>query len=139
MTNERPIAVFGFSGQVARALIRRAHVRGIPLVAGGRDGADICGRAKLKAFFERYQPWVAINAAAYTAVDKAESEPDVARRLNAEGPATLATLCADANVPLIHLSTGYVFDGKKGAPYDESDARRPLNVYDETKLAGEAA
>lgn len=139
MTSARPIAVIGSSGQVARALVRAAHLRGVKLVAGGRDAASICDRAKLQSFLERHQPWIAINAAAYTAVDKAESEPQAAHRVNAEGAAALANMCADANLPLIHLSTDYVFDGRKGEPYNEQDVRRPVNVYGASKVAGEDA
>ncbi len=80
-----------------------------------------------------------INAAAYTAVDKAESESDAAYRANRDGPATLARLCAQAGIPLIHVSTDYVFDGEKPAPYVETDFVAPQGVYGASKLAGEQA
>jgi dTDP-4-dehydrorhamnose reductase len=82
---------------------------------------------------------IVINGAAYTAVDKAESEPDLAHRINAGSVAALAEACAKRDVPVLHLSTDYVFDGTKPAPYVETDATNPLNVYGRTKLAGEIA
>ena len=85
-------------------------------------------------------PWHAvINAAAYTNVDRAESERDLAFAINADAPATLAGETARHGIPLIHISTDYVFDGRKGAPYVETDATAPLNVYGQSKLAGEHA
>jgi dTDP-4-dehydrorhamnose reductase len=80
-----------------------------------------------------------VNAAAYTAVDKAEAEPESAWRANRDGPAQLAAWCAETGVPLIHVSTDYVFDGRKGAPYVETDPTSPTGVYGASKLAGEQA
>ena len=80
-----------------------------------------------------------VNAAAWTAVDAAESDPGGAARANRDGPALLATLCEEASIPLIHVSTDYVFDGDKGAPYVETDATSPTGVYGRTKQAGEQA
>lgn len=85
------------------------------------------------------RPDVVINAAAYTAVDKAESEPDLAYAINARGPGSLAAACAERGVPLIHISTDYVFDGSKTSPYREDDAIAPLGVYGQSKADGEAA
>lgn len=84
-------------------------------------------------------PRVVVNAAAYTAVDRAESEPDQATRANATGPALLARYCAEAAIPLIHVSTDYVFDGEKHAPYVETDPTNPTGVYGATKREGEVA
>jgi dTDP-4-dehydrorhamnose reductase len=84
-------------------------------------------------------PRILVNAAAYTAVDKAESQPDEAMRANATGPALLARYCNDAGIPLIHVSTDYVFDGDKGAPYVETDPTSPTGVYGATKRDGEIA
>ncbi len=78
-----------------------------------------------------------INAAAYTAVDKAESEPDAAMALNRDGPAALARACADLDIPLVHISTDYVFDGTKPAPYVETDPKAPISVYGRSKSEGE--
>ena len=80
-----------------------------------------------------------VNATAYTAVDRAETEADAAMRVNRDGPAALAAWCAEAGIPLIHVSTDYVFDGLKGAPYVETDPTNPTGVYGATKLAGEQA
>src|SRR5262249_52287125 len=85
------------------------------------------------------RPSLVVNAAAYTAVDRAEGEVEAARRANALGPAVVAKACADAGIPLIHISTDYVFDGGKRTPYRENDAIAPLGVYGRTKAEGEAA
>ena len=89
--------------------------------------------------FEAACPALLVNAAAWTGVDTAEAEPDAAGRANRDGPATLAALCADAGIPMIHVSTDYVFDGLKGAPYTEADPTSPTGVYGRTKLEGEQA
>ena len=133
------IAVIGASGQVAKALARAAHSRGEDLVCVGRPAADIADPASLADVFQRLKPALVINAAAYTAVDKAESEPDAARAANELGPAHLAALCAANTVPLIHISTDYVFDGRATVPYTEDDQRAPISVYGHTKSAGEDA
>ena len=86
-----------------------------------------------------FGPALVVNAAAWTAVDAAEADPDAAARANRDGPALLAALCAEAGLPLIHVSTDYVFDGLKGAPYVETDPPCPTGVYGDTKLAGEQA
>lgn len=135
----KTIAVIGGSGQVAKALMRAAHAHGTNVVAKGRPDVDLADLDRIAGFLYETQPAVVINAAAYTAVDKAESEPDAAFRVNAEGPARLAVLCATAGVPLIHISTDYVFDGSKRSAYVEDDAICPLNVYGASKAAGEHA
>lgn len=133
------IAVVGASGQVARALQRAGGWRGVKVVASGRPETDIADPVSVMALLLRARPRLVINAAAYTAVDKAESEPDLACRINAEGPCQLARICALNDIPLIHLSSDYVFDGAKPAPYVETDAPAPLGVYGASKLAGEDA
>jgi dTDP-4-dehydrorhamnose reductase len=133
------ITVIGASGQVAKALARAAHSRGETLVCFGRPAVDIADSASLSGVFQRSKPALVINAAAYTAVDKAESEPDAARTANELGPAHLAALCCAHGVPLIHISTDYVFDGRATVPYTEDDQRAPINVYGHTKSAGEDA
>lgn len=133
------IAILGGSGQVARALMREASVRGIQAAAGGRPGVDIADYRSVAAFLYETQPRVVINAAAYTAVDKAETDTDEAFRINAEAPARIAVMCAAAGVPLIQLSTDYVFDGQQSRPFVEDDAVHPLNVYGASKAAGELA
>lgn len=133
------IAILGRSGQVARALMREASERGIDAAAVGRPDVEITDYHSVAAYLYEAQPRVVINAAAYTAVDKAESEPDEAFRVNAEAPARLAVMCAAAGVPLLHISTDYVFDGRLERPYLEDDAMQPLSVYGASKAAGEQA
>ncbi len=133
------IAVVGSRGQVARALVRVAAERGINLVARGRPEADLTERAGLAAFLAATNPALVVNAAAYTAVDKAEAEREAAFALNAEGPGRLAQLCGARGVPLVHLSTDYVFDGRGTRPYREDDAIAPASVYGASKAAGEVA
>jgi dTDP-4-dehydrorhamnose reductase len=133
------ILVIGRSGQVARAL---AALTGpdLRLVCAGReDGLDLTQPATVAAAIGTFQPALLVNAAAYTGVDRAESERTAAFVLNRDGPAMVADLAAAAGLPLIHLSTDYVFDGDKAGPYVEADPVRPVCVYGATKAAGEAA
>jgi dTDP-4-dehydrorhamnose reductase len=133
----RPILVSGGSGQLARTLEELRSDR--PMVRIGRPDFDFDRPQTLTAALDGLRPTLVVNAAAYTAVDKAESEPDAARRANADGPGLIAAWCARAGIPLIHISTDYVFDGNKGAPYVETDPTSPGGVYGATKLAGEQA
>ncbi len=130
------LLVTGGSGQLARAILAHAP-SGARCV--GRPDFDFARPETLAATLASTRPTLVINAAAYTAVDRAESEPEAARVANEDGPALLARLCAEADIPLIHVSTDYVFDGTKGAPYTESDPPTPASVYGATKLAGERA
>jgi len=139
MTGAGTIAVVGASGQVAKALARAARCTGVDLVAGGRAEVDLCEPVGLMGFLLKTRPRLVVNAAAYTAVDKAESEPELAHRVNAEGAGHLARICALQDLPLVHLSTDYVFDGANTAPYVETDLPAPLNAYGSSKLAGEQA
>jgi dTDP-4-dehydrorhamnose reductase len=132
-----PILVTGGSGQLATALVEGGSE--LPIRRVGRPEFDFDRPETLAAVFASVRPCLVVNAAAYTAVDAAETNEAVAMRANAEGPAALATLCRHAGAPLIHISTDYVFDGLKGAPYTEADATSPQCVYGETKLAGEQA
>lgn len=132
----RPILVTGGSGQLASALVAAARV---PLVRVGRPEFDFDLPETIEAAFRRASPWLVVNAAAYTAVDVAEDDAAAAYRANRDGPAILARLCAAAGVPLIHVSTDYVFDGLKDAPYVETDPVAPQGVYGASKLAGEEA
>jgi dTDP-4-dehydrorhamnose reductase len=132
------LLILGRDGQVGTALTQLLAPLG-SVIALGRDGADLAQPEQLAAIVRREQPDVIVNAGAYTAVDKAESEPDLARRVNADGPAALARVAAERDAWLIHYSTDYVFDGEKPEPYVEDDATAPLNVYGMTKRAGELA
>lgn len=128
------ILVFGKTGQVAVELQRQAEV-----VALGRDHADLSDPASCAAAIRAHQPKVVINAAAYTAVDKAEEDEALATVINGEAPAAMAKACADLGIPFLHISTDYVFDGSSEAAWTTGDAVSPLNAYGRSKLAGEQA
>jgi dTDP-4-dehydrorhamnose reductase len=132
-----PILITGGTGQLAGTLAAMAGDR--TLLRVGRPEFDFDRLQALPALLERVAPSLIVNAAAYTAVDRAEGDAEAAARANSEGPAILAAYCAQAGIPLIHVSTDYVFDGDKGAPYAETDAPNPTGVYGATKLAGEQA
>lgn len=130
-----PILVVGTSGQLGTELMQRGdprHVVGVDLPEF--DCRDANG---VRTAFARFQPALVINAAAYTAVDKAEAETALAFAVNCDGPANLAAACAEARIPLLHVSTDYVFDGGKSGAYRETDPVGPLGVYGASKLAGE--
>ncbi len=133
----RPILIAGGSGQVARAL--EAHAGDLTVQRIGRPELDFDNPATIPATLEAISPRMILNAAAYTAVDKAESEPEAADRANHLGPKLLAEYCARVRIPLIHISTDYVFDGAKGVPYVEADPTSPTGIYGSTKLSGEQA
>ena len=132
----QPILVTGGSGQLATEL---AALGGARVHRVGRPDFDFDKPETIAATFEAVRPWLVVNAAAYTAVDAAETDQDAAYRANRDGPAALAALCAGAGVPLIHVSTDYVYDGSKPAPYVETDPIAPQSVYGASKAAGEAA
>jgi dTDP-4-dehydrorhamnose reductase len=133
------IVVFGGNGQLGRELSRAAASRTIALHALSHAEADIAGGAAVAAVLARLKPTVVVNAAAYTKVDLAESNVEEARKGNEIGPAILAEACAAADVPLVHISTDYVFDGHKESAYRETDPVCPISVYGRTKAAGEEA
>lgn len=133
------ILVTGAQGQVGLSLAETAAARGVELLAVGRADLDITRKSSVDAGMLAHKPDVVVNAAAYTAVDKAESEPDKAHLVNATGAGNVAEACRAAGVPIIHISTDFIFDGMKAAPYSESEAPLPLSVYGCTKLAGEKA
>jgi dTDP-4-dehydrorhamnose reductase len=129
--------LFGGTGQVGEELRALALPKNVELVAPKRGELDLQD-SRATACIIREQSWSAvINAAAYTDVDGAESEQHVAFAMNAEVPSRLAAETGRRGIPLVHISTDYVFDGRKGAPYVEEDAVAPLNVYGRSKLAGE--
>jgi len=132
------ILVLGRSGQVARELEKLGAPPGFALEFAGRERLDLAV-ADPGPLVEALRPAAVINAAAYTAVDKAEREPEAAFRLNRDVPAALARACAEAGVPLVHFSTDYVFDGAKPEPYVETDPVNPAGVYAASKAEGEAA
>ena len=133
------IAVTGRTGQVVSALLERGAAAGHEVVAVGRPDLDLAEATDAIAAFAAVKPDVIVSAAAHTAVDKAESEPDLAHAINARGAGAVARAAAALGVPVIHLSTDYVFDGSKPTPLVESDPVAPLGVYGASKLAGEEA
>ena len=132
------LLVTGQQGQVARSLVYQAkrHPE-IEVMAVGRPQLDLENPASVRAAINAARPDIVVNAVAYTAVDKAEQEEAKAFAINRDGAAVVAAACLC--VPLIHLSTDYVFSGAKPEPYVESDATCPINVYGKSKLAGEIA
>jgi dTDP-4-dehydrorhamnose reductase len=133
-----PILLFGANGQLGFELQRSLAVLG-PLVCLDRAQCDVTDMQAIRAAFERAQPVVVVNAAAYTAVDKAEEAAELARKVNAEAPQVMAHSAALIGARLIHFSTDYVFDGESAEPYQETDQTNPQSVYGRTKLDGEAA
>ncbi|MGV6492662.1 dTDP-4-dehydrorhamnose reductase [Stenotrophomonas rhizophila] len=142
------VLLFGGNGQLGQELQRALAPLGT-LVATTRSGtlpdgsacetADFNEPESLAVLLDRVRPEVVVNAAAYTAVDRAEDDRDAAWRANAEAPGVIARWCAAVGVPLVHYSTDYVFDGQGTRPYREDDATAPLGVYGASKLAGEEA
>lgn len=128
------ILVFGKTGQVATELQLQADVTALD-----RHAADLSDPASCAAAIREHRPDVVINAAAYTAVDRAEEEPDLAQMINAQAPAAMAQACADLGIPFLHVSTDYVFDGSGTDPWQVNDPIAPLSVYGRTKAAGEEA
>ncbi|MBC6983656.1 dTDP-4-dehydrorhamnose reductase [Caulobacter sp. 17J80-11] len=131
---------FGSTGQIGRALVDQAARRDVEIVALDRSRVDLrASDAVARAVREAGPVDLVVNAAAFTRVDDAEAAEEEAFAVNAEAPQAMAEACARRDLPLVHFSTDYVFDGEKGAPYAEGDAPRPLNAYGRSKLAGERA
>jgi dTDP-4-dehydrorhamnose reductase len=134
------LLVTGTNGQVARALVDRAgQFPQITVIAVGRPQLDFENIATIHPAISNARPDLIVNAAAYTAVDRAEQEPQRAYAVNRDGAAAVAAAAREMDVPLLHLSTDYVFSGSKNAPYLEDDETEPLGIYGQSKLAGELA
>lgn len=125
----------GAQGQVAQSIVQQNT--SFDILALTRQELDITNHQQVFKTIQRTRPDIVINAAAYTAVDLAEKEQDLAYQINRDGADIIAKACALYHVPMIHLSTDYVFDGKKTAPYDEHDAASPLSTYGKSKYEGE--
>ena len=131
------VLVIGSSGQLGYELLRAALPTGMTVTGVDLDGIDITSAASVAAGLAANPCELVVNAAAYTAVDRAEGESAVAFAVNRDGPAHLAAACAERGIPLIHVSTDYVFDGTKLTPYLEDDPIVPVNLYGASKAAGE--
>lgn len=134
------ILVAGAQGQLARALVDAARGHdGLDVVALGRPRFDLLNKVAIAEAFAAVQPDLVVNAAAYTAVDKAESDAGAAFAINRDGAAALAAAADSHTCPIIHVSTDYVFDGAKAEPFVETDPVNPASVYGRSKLEGETA
>lgn len=130
------VMITGATGQVGRALLRSPPAA-VECVAPSREILDLTKGASIESRLDALRPTLVINTAAYTAVDKAESDREAAFAVNADGVAILAKACSERRIRLIHLSTDFVFEGTQSRPYRVDDRVHPLNVYGESKLAGE--
>ncbi len=131
--------VLGCKGQVGQELLARSSEFDISATGLDVPDIDITDRASVEQAIAAFRPNVILNAAAYTAVDKAEAEPDLAFAVNAHGPRLLAEVCAAVQIPLFHISTDYVYNGAKPSPYHEDDLIAPLGVYGRSKADGDEA
>lgn len=133
------VLVSGAGGQVGTELIKRGQALGLVMLPVYSEELDITQHNRVIEYIKSNSPDIVINAAAYTAVDKAEEEAELAFAVNRDGPAYLAEACSDISVPLLHLSTDYVFDGTNQGAYVESDIPNPTTIYGKSKLEGEQA
>ena len=131
------VLIIGEHGQLAQSLKKLQWPVGLDLDFLGRRRLPTFPDAGARAAVEELKPALVLNAAAYTGVDRAESEPAAARMLNADLPAALASVCGALDIPLVHISSDYVFDGEKRSPYLETDAPNPLSIYGAAKLEGD--
>ena len=133
------LLIFGGSGQVGQSLLEAASGTSCTAIGVSHAEADVCDPAAVAELIRGHAPTSVVNAAAYTAVDRAESEIDLAFQVNRDGARVVAEATAAADIPLIHLSTDYVFDGQKRTPYTEADLTGPISIYGQSKEAGERA
>lgn len=133
------LLLFGGGGQIGGSVVHLAGDHGIAMAAPPRSLVDLREPGAVREAVEDSRASCVINAAAYTAVDEAEEEPEEAFRVNRDGARHVAEACASGRIPLVHLSTDYVFDGQRRSPYPEDAATAPLSVYGRSKLAGEQA
>lgn len=131
------IVITGAKGQLGQAL--QAGLKEHHVIARDQEQLNITHLEAVRAALHEYHPHIVVNAAAFTDVDRAETEPEAAYRVNALGPRNLAVATAERRIPLLHISTDYVFDGRAKRPYHEFDRPHPLSVYGASKLAGEEA
>jgi dTDP-4-dehydrorhamnose reductase len=134
MVDDGPILVFGANGQLGSEFLARSQARGIKAAGVTRTDADITDEISVARAIERTRPRLILNAAAYTAVDKAESEPEAARHVNVLGAENVSHSAARFGLPVVHISTDYVFDGSKPGAYVETDSIAPLGIYGAEKV-----
>jgi len=135
----RKILISGGNGQLANAIISRANETFFEVIACSHQQLDVTNIFSIQHVLENVKPDIIVNAAAYTAVDDAEINSDIAIQVNYDGTKNLAQLCNQHKIPIIHISTDYIFDGEKTLPYTESDSPNPINTYGLSKLLGEKA
>ncbi|MDM8515001.1 dTDP-4-dehydrorhamnose reductase [Desulfobacterales bacterium HSG16] len=133
------ILVTGAGGQLGKELVRSGKKTDMEIHGFLRDSLDICNQDQINRVFEKVQPDIVVNTAAYTNVDKAETEIDTAFAINREGACHIAGFCGEADIPMIHISTDFVFDGSGRTPYTEEEPTNPLSVYGLSKAEGEEA
>ena len=138
MLNQAPILLTGKNGQIGFELQKLLPRLG-KLIAVDREDMDLTNPSEIRRTIRELKPRLIVNAAAYTAVDQAETDPESARALNTVAPAILAEEAKKLGAALVHYSTDYIFDGSKRSPYEEDDPANPLSVYGKTKFAGEEA
>lgn len=131
------ILVTGINGQVGHALMCELAVH--ELIGLTRHDCDLTNADQIRQVIDQHQPDLIINPAAYTKVDQAEDEPELAFKINRDAPKVMAEKASEYNIPLVHFSTDYVFDGEKNGAYEEDDPTHPLGVYAQSKYAGEEA
>ena len=131
------IFVTGSKGQLGHELLIQGNNLGYEILPVDLPELDITDKTQVKHRLKKFQPSLVVNAAAYTNVDKAETEQNLAFAVNRDGPANLAGACAKFEIPLIHISTDFIFDGKKSSPYLETDQVSPLSIYGKSKQEGE--
>ena len=134
----KKVLVTGKDGQLGQAL-QATIPPGVSIVCAARSMVDITDEKSVRQWVDEHKPDALINAAAYTAVDLAETELELATAVNVEGPRIIGRCARDRGIPVVHFSTDFVFDGGQGAPYRPDDPTRPLNVYGQTKFLGEGA
>lgn len=139
MQNASPLLIAGRTGQLARALVVLADQLDLPVVAAGRPKLDLTDGRSIDRILDDCRPRAIVNAAAYTFVDKAEAEIDLAFKINRDGAGYLARAAEQMRIPFIHVSTDYVFDGNKKTPYTEDDRASPQGMYGRSKREGEIA
>jgi len=139
MSHRTKLLVIGAKGQLGRELCRRGQLYGSEVIGLDLPEFDIIDPSGVDEALSKNEISLVINAAAYTAVDQAESEQELAFSVNCTGPAYLAKVCSKLAIPLLHVSTDYVFDGSKRTPYLETDPVPPVSIYGEKKATGEKA